>query len=170
MSDVPLAGLLTPDNSSIQEPAGEGTFSLTRLGTASSGVSNPSGGARPPRGAAADFSDALLDSAPKSILELASEIMGDVGNSRSLLPTDVAAAVGCVLVYYMGQAETASFLQSLDDMSSASFMVALAMRTYADVKQFDALSGQAALPSTSARLTPPGERRLGAAHDLERVT
>jgi len=86
------------------------------------------------------------------------------------MPTDVAAAVGCVLIYYMGRMETVAFLRSLDDPQSASFMVALAMRTHADVKQIDEQSGYAVLPSASVRLTPPGARRLGAAQDLEKAT
>ena len=170
MADAHPSGLSTPANCSDQEPAGDGTFSITRLSSAAFSGSNPSGGTRPSRGAANDFIDALLDSAPKSILELASEIMGDVGNSRALMPTDVAAAVGCVLIYYMGRMETVAFLRSLDDPQSASFMVALAMRTHADVKQIDEQSGYAVLPSASVRLTPPGARRLGAAQDLEKAT
>ena len=170
MADSHQSALSTPVNSSDQEPAGDGMFSLTRLSSAAASGSNPSGGTRPSRGAANDFIDALLDSAPKPILELASGIMGDISNSRALLPTDVAAAVGCVLVYYMERTETVAFLQSLDDPQSERFMVALALRTHADVRQLDMQQGRAVLPGTSARLTPPGERRLGAAQDLEKTT
>ena len=41
------------------------------------------------------------------------------------------------------------------------------MRTQADVNCADAFDGQDLLPSAAARLTPSGERKRGAAHDLD---
>ena len=168
MTDADQFGLSTPANSGDQEPAGEGNFSNTRLSSAASiSSSNVVSADIGQRDAALGFIDTLLGIAPKSVLELSGEIMGIVSKSRALLHTDTAAAVGCILVYYMEREDTASFLQTLDDPSAASFLVALAMRTQADVTRVDAFDGRDLLPSAAARLTPSGERKRGAAHDLD---
>ena len=168
MTDEHQFGLSTPANGSEQEPAGGSVFSHARLSSvAPMSGSDPGSGDGVSRNAALGFIDTLLGIAPKSVLELSGEIMSLVSKSRALMHTDTAAAVGCILVYYMEREDAASFLETLDDPSMASFLVALALRTQADVNRADVLDCQDLLPSGAARLTPSGDRKRGAAHDLE---
>ena len=137
-------------------------------GTAGGGASTPNIAA--PGQAAVEFARSLLGVAPASMLERANAALVAVAARRSLLPTDHAAAVGCLLVYYLDVESTVEHVVALNDVTSAQFLVSLAARVRTDVMRSDVMDGEPMLPSPSALTTLHRDRTKQLALDLDHAS
>ena len=151
-----------------QESAGDSMHKARRLQQAAAMTSTMGDGSEGATGTGRDeFVAAMLGIAPQSVLDTSASVMDAISRSRTLLLTDSAAAIGCLLVYGMGEQDAIAFLVELDALESERFMVSLAQRTHAEVTQSVAKAGEAMLPSPVATsIDPPGRVRR-ASFDLE---
>ena len=123
-----------------------------------------------PGPAAAEFARSLLGVAPASTIANANAVLAAVATRRSLLPTDHAAAVGCLLVYYLDVECTIERIVSLNGVTSAQFLVSLAERVRADVSRADVGTGEAMLPSPSTIATMHQDRTKQLVLDLDHTS
>ena len=90
-----------------------------------------------PASEAQGFATSIIGLAPPSVLDRAGTILTAVAAHRNQLPTDLAAVVGCLMVYYMDVDAAVEFVSTLDAPRSGQFLVALAQRVRSDVMRAD---------------------------------
>ena len=115
---------------------------------------------------AALFIDEILSSMPPSMLELVGGILVNVGQERAQLPSDTAAAAGCMLLYGMYADEAVVFVAALTPERSAAFLAALARRVRREASQAAAAGSDYQVTSPFAAPSQGLDRTRSAAQDL----
>ena len=159
----------TPGLRGSQESAGNGD-KTSKHGTAHSNMTTASGqadGRSQSASEAQGFATSIISLATQGVLDQAGAILTAVAAQRNQLPTDLAAVVGCLLVYYMDVDDTLKFVCSLDEPRSGQFLVALAQRVRSNVMRSDVAQGKAMLPSPAFTRTTQQDRTRQLSLDME---
>ena len=134
----------TPGLRGLQGSAGK-SDKASKQGSAHTNMTTASGqagGVAQSATEAWDFAKAIISLATQDVIDQAGAILKAVAEQRNQLPTDLAAVVGCLLVYYMDVDDTVKFVCSLDAPRSGQFLVALAQRVRSDVMRADVAQGK----------------------------